>query len=299
MSTVLLRHSGSDEGDDRAGIRFTLFGPLQASIDGEPVPLGPPKQQALLATLLLRPGLSTGTEQLISALWGTRPPAYAKNLVQKYVSGLRSALTAAGEATAGEATKGAPPQILWTAGGYRLETGDAVVDLHEYERLASTGTTLALTGSLDRAAQYLDGARILVTGPLAEGLEAPILERERVYRDERFLADMELRAEVELDLGRHRNAIPYLYFILHRHPLSERFSWLLMLALFRADRGAEALSVYQDYRRRVTGELGTDPGRALQELHGRILAQDPELMVIPTVPSPSGASSRTTEPKRP
>ncbi|MGW2109689.1 AfsR/SARP family transcriptional regulator [Streptomyces sp. NPDC001948] len=165
---------------------------------------------------------------------------------------------------------------MWTAGGYRLDTGDAVTDLHEYERLAATGTTLALTGHLDEAAQHLDGARILVTGPLAEGLEAPVLDRERVYRDERFLADMELRAEVELDLGRHRNAVPYLCFVLHRHPLSERFTWLLMLALFRADRGAEALTVYDTYRRRVAAELGTDPGRALKELQGRVLAQDPD-----------------------
>ncbi|MEV7284503.1 BTAD domain-containing putative transcriptional regulator [Streptomyces sp. NPDC093252] len=253
-------------------------------VHGEAVTLGPPKQQALLATLLLRPGLTTSTEQLISALWGIEHPAYAKNLVQKYVSGLRSALAASTEKLPGTA-----PEILWNAGGYRLETGDSLVDLHEYERLASAGTTLALTGSLHRAAQCLDGARILVTGALAEGLDAPVLERERIYRDERFRADMELRAEVELDLGRHRNAVPYLYFVLHRYPLSERFSWLLMLALFRADRGADALAYYLDYQRQVAAELGTDPGLALQELHQRILAQDPELMTLATVPRPDVA----------
>ncbi|MGW1843524.1 AfsR/SARP family transcriptional regulator [Streptomyces sp. NPDC001966] len=193
-------------------------------------------------------------------------------------AGLRGALAAGGSA------EGEPSQLVWTAGGYRLDTSDAVTDLHEYERLAATGTTLALTGHLDEAAQHLDGARILVTGPLAEALEAPVLDRERVYRDERFLADMELRAEVELDLGRHRNAVPYLCFVLHRHPLSERFTWLLMLALFRADRGAEALTVYDTYRRRVAAELGTDPGRALKELQGRVLAQDPELAAVTAVP---------------
>ncbi|KUN94859.1 AfsR/SARP family transcriptional regulator [Streptomyces caeruleatus] len=286
MSSVLLRHSGKRH-PRRGGLRFHLFGPLQALVDDEPLPLGPPKQQALLATLLLRLGMSTGSEQLIHALWGTEPPAYAKNLVQKYVSGLRSAFAAV-------ETPGRVPELLWSAGGYRLETGDAWVDLHEYEFLASAGTTLALTGSLHQSAQHLDEARVLVTGPLAEGLDAPILERERVYRDERFLADMELRAEVELDLGRHRNAIPYLYFVLHKHPLQERFIWLLMLALFRSNRGAEALTVYNDYRQRLVTELGTDPGQALQELHRAVLGQDPELMIIRTLPVPG-----TSEPRRP
>ncbi|MBO1334255.1 BTAD domain-containing putative transcriptional regulator [Streptomyces sp. VRA16 Mangrove soil] len=253
--------------------------------------LGPPKQQALLATLLLRLDMPTGPDQLIGALWGHEAPAYAKNLVQKYVSGLRGALAAAGPGACGQA-----PRLLWEGGGYRLDIDKERIDLYVYEQLAATGTTLALTGSLHKAAQHLDSARILVTGPLAEGLDAPILERERVYRDERFLADMELRAELELDLGRHRNAIPYLYFMLHKHPLSERFSWLLMLALFRADRGAEALAVYDEYRRRVVTELGTDPGRALRRLHHQILDQDPKLMVVRAVPAQGGARRPEPEP---
>ncbi|MFI0987154.1 AfsR/SARP family transcriptional regulator [Streptomyces exfoliatus] len=73
--------------------------------------------------------------------------------------------------------------------------------------------------------------------------------------------------------------------MLHRRPLSERFSGLLTLALYRADRGAEALSFYLEYRRGLAEELGAGPGLALQDPHGRILAQDPDLMVITTVPS--------------
>ncbi|MFJ2583124.1 AfsR/SARP family transcriptional regulator [Streptomyces sp. NPDC087538] len=177
-------------------------------------------------------------------------------------------------------------------------TGDAVTDLHEHEPLAATGTTLALTGHLDEAAQHLDGARILVTGPLSEGLQAPNLDRERVYRDERFPADMELRAEVELDLGRHRNAVPYLCSVLHRHPLNEGFTRLLMLALFRADRGAEALTVYDTYRRRVAAEPGTDPGRALKALQARILAQGPEPAAVTAVPLTRPAPGRNGSAER-
>ncbi|MFE1954060.1 BTAD domain-containing putative transcriptional regulator [Streptomyces sp. NPDC059524] len=279
MSSVLLRHRGP-AGPDPGRPRFVLYGPLRLLVDGAPVQLGPPKQQALLAALLLRLDLTTGPDQLIDALWGAQPPAYAKNLVQKYVSGLRGVLAAAPDPS------GDGPRLLFEGGGYRLDTDKDLIDLYAYERLAATGTALASNGSPEEAAQHLDSARILVTGPLAEGLDAPVLERERVYRDERFLADMELRAELELDLGRHRNAIPYLYFMLHKHPLSERLSWLLMLALFRADRGAEALAVYDEYRRRVVAELGTDPGRALRTLHHRILAQDPELTSLRAVPAP-------------
>ncbi|WP_225799017.1 AfsR/SARP family transcriptional regulator [Streptomyces sp. NK15101] len=296
MSSVLLRHTGPDRGDGRPRLHLTLFGPLQGLVDGTPLELGPPKQQALLAVLLLRPGLTSGPELLTGALWGDEPPAYAKNLLQKYVSGLRAAFTAFPAADTGEPGRVPTdmPRILWTSGGYRLLTGDAFVDLQEYERLAAAGTASALTGNLHEAARYLDDARILVTGPLAEGIEAPALARERVYRDERFLADMELRTEIELDLGRHRNAVPYLYFLLHRHPLSERLVWLLMLALFRAERGAEALRLYRDYRHRTTTELGTEPGRALQDLQRRVLDQDPCLMTLRTL-SPSGPVQRTAK----
>ncbi|MFD6886078.1 AfsR/SARP family transcriptional regulator [Streptomyces sp. NPDC059957] len=166
----------------------------------------------------------------------------------------------------------------------------ATGDLYAYERLAAAGIAAARKGEILQAVGLLEKARTMSTGPLAEGLEGPMLDRERLYRQERFLADMEVRAELELELGRHRNAVPYLYYAVDKYPLRERFLWLLMLALYRSDRGNEALTVYGVQRARVVRELGAEPGSALRALHARLLLQDPQLMVMSALRRDSGAA---------
>lgn len=302
MSGVLLRERGFKEGDGGPSrLRFRLLGPLQTNRGTKALELGPPKQRALLAVLLLRPGMETGVDQLIEALWGEDHPAYVKNLIQKSVSGLRGLLSAdaadAGgkggsgdKAGAGNKGDGRGVCLEWSAGGYRLDVGDSEVDLYEYERLAAAGIAAARKGEIPQAVGLLEKARTMSTGPLAEGLEGPMLDRERLYRQERFLADMEVRAELELELGRHRNAVPYLYYAVDKYPLRERFLWLLMLALYRSDRGNEALTVYGAQRARVVRELGVEPGSALRALHARLLLQDPQLMAMSALRRDSGAA---------
>ncbi|MFD7261518.1 BTAD domain-containing putative transcriptional regulator [Streptomyces sp. NPDC059874] len=277
MSGVLLRERGfrDPEGDGGGAprLRFRLLGPLRVSRGATALELGPPRQRALLAVLLLRPDLETGVDQLVESLWGEDCPAYAKNLIQKYVSGLRALL-------APDPGGGRGVVLEWSGGGYRMDVGDCEVDLYVYERLAAAGLAAARDGELLRAAELLEEARTMSTGPLAEGLEGPMLDRERLYRQERFLADMEVRAELELELGRHRNAVPYLHYAVHKYPLRERFLWLLMLALYRSDRGNEALTTYAAQRARVVEELGAEPGPALRSLHASLLRQDPQLMTM-------------------
>lgn len=238
---------------------------------------------------------------------GEDHPAYAKNLIQKSVSGLRGLLSSeevgkdgkdgkggkdGKDGRVGKGGKGDARGVVleWSAGGYRMDIGDSEVDLYAYERLASAGIAAARKGEIPQAVALLEKARTMSTGPLAEGLEGPMLDRERLYRQERFLADMEVRAELELELGRHRNAVPYLYYAVDKYPLRERFLWLLMLALYRSDRGNEALTVYGVQRARVVQELGVEPGRALRALHGRLLLQDPQLMVMSALRQDSGAA---------
>ncbi|GGS49552.1 AfsR/SARP family transcriptional regulator [Streptomyces parvus] len=290
MSGVLLR--GRDEPAPRPGraapddvdpsrLTVRLFGPLLVSRGATPLELGPPKQRALLAVLLLRPGMETGVDQLTEALWGQEYPAYAKNLIQKSVSGLRALLQP-------DTADGPGAEISWSGGGYRLDTGDADVDLYAYERLAVAGLAAARDGDLERAADLLEQARTMSTGPLVEGLDGPMMERERLFRQERFLTDMEVLAEVEMELGRHRYGVPLLHYAAHKYPMRERFVWLLMLALHRSDRGNEALVVYAGHRARIAAELGSEPGPALRALHARLLAQDPDLMTLSTLREDDG-----------
>ncbi|GAA4673672.1 hypothetical protein GCM10023347_29740 [Streptomyces chumphonensis] len=268
MSGSLLRHRHTPERRDADRVHVTLFGPLEVRRGaGDAVRLGPPRQRALLAVLLLR-STPVGADQLIAALWGQEPPAYARNLVQKYVSGLRSALRDHGTA------------IDWSDSGYLLDPGAAQVDVYVYERLTTEAASAVAAGRTAEAAALLDEARQLRTGPLAEGLEAPLLERQRVFAEARRLADNELRTEIALELGEHREVVPYLRCLLHEHPLHERLVWLLMTALYRSDRSGEALAVYRELRRRTGDELGGEPGPALRELHVRVLRQDPELLTM-------------------
>ncbi|WP_199550508.1 BTAD domain-containing putative transcriptional regulator [Streptomyces sp. N35] len=272
MSGVLLRErpGGHDCRAHPERSSVTLLGPFTVHRAGLKAALGPPKQQALLAVLLLQPGRTLGLRQLTDALWGERPPAHTKNLLQKYLSGLRPALADHGMT------------VEWTGAGYRLDPGGACVDLYAYDRLTAAARTALAADEPAEAARLLDQARALKKGPLAEGLDAPLLDRERTFTRARLLVDFELRAGIELDLGGHREAIPYLECLVHSHGLHERFVWLLMLALYRAERGGEALAVYRDHQRRVAAELGGEPGRSLKELQLSILRQDPALTPLST-----------------
>ncbi|MBT2395484.1 winged helix-turn-helix domain-containing protein [Streptomyces sp. ISL-100] len=116
------------------------------------IELGPPKQRALLAVLLLKPGIETGVDQLIESLWGEDYPAYAKNLIQKSISGLRG-LLADGE------PDGRGVSLEWSGSGYRLDVGNAEVDLYVYERLASAGILAAREGEILKGVRLLERAR--------------------------------------------------------------------------------------------------------------------------------------------
>ena len=65
--------------------------------------------------------------------------------------------------------------------------------------------------------------------------------------------------------------------LVRAHPLRERFSAQLMLALYRSERQAEALAAFTAARRVLARELGIEPGPQLRQLHARILAADPGL----------------------
>jgi hypothetical protein len=100
---------------------------------------------------------------------------------------------------------------------------------------------------------------------------------------------IESRAGAELGLGRHGELAGELEALCHQHPLRERLWELLILALYRAGRQAEALRAYTEIRDHLVGELGIDPGPALRELQARILAQDPSLAPASAAASPAPA----------
>ncbi len=243
-------------------VRF--FGEFEAVAGGVPVPVRGAKQRTVLALLALHRGKPVSADLLIDALWGDRQVANPVNALQAQIGQLRRTLGATA--------------ILTSDAGYALDIGPDDLDAARFEQLVAKGRRLLEEGEMALASTTLGEALQLRRGePLTEFAYAGFADAERAHLAEVTLVAIETRAEADLALGRHGELVGELEALCREHPLRERLWELLMLALYRAGRQAEALRAYTEARNRLVGELGIDPGPALRELEARILAQDPSL----------------------
>jgi predicted ATPase/DNA-binding SARP family transcriptional activator len=246
--------------DAMVGVEVSLLGPVEATRSGRAVDLGGPQQRALLALLALRAGRVVPVGSLIDALWPESPPASAGKVVQTYVSRLRKTL--------GEEA------IERRGAGYLLRLAPEAVDLVQFERLSAEG----------RFAEAL----ALWRGPaLADLAGLPRLQAEAERLEELRLQALEERIEADLDAGADAELVAELQALVAEQPLRERPRGLLMRALYRSGRQAEALAVYQQGRRLLVDELGIEPSAELRELHAAVLNQDPLLVRATAVSGPS------------
>jgi len=253
-----------------------LFGELEALDGGVPVPVRGAKQRALLALLALQRGQPVSADRLIDALWGDGQAANPANALQAQIGQLRRTL--------------GPAAILTSEAGYALTAGPDEVDVVRFERLVAKGQRLAADGELTPASAALGEALRLRRGePLAEFTYTGFFDAERARLDELTLLAIESRAGADLGLGRHGELAGELEARCQEHPLRERLWELLILALYRSGRQAEALRAYTGIRDHLAGELGIDPSPALRELQARILAQDPSLGPASARASPAPA----------
>ncbi len=245
-------------------MEIRLFGELEALAGGVPVPVRGGKQRALLALLALQRGQPVSADRLIDVLWADGQAANPVNALQAQIGQLRRTLGAAA--------------ILTTEAGYALAVGPDQVDVVRFEQLVAKGQRLAADGATAAASAVLGEALGLRRGePLAEFTYAGFFDAERRHLDELTLVAIESRAAADLGLGRHGELAGELEALCREHPLRERLWELLILALYRSGRQAEALRAYREIRDRLAGELGIDPGPALRDLEARILAQHPSL----------------------
>ncbi|MGZ4702934.1 MAG: BTAD domain-containing putative transcriptional regulator, partial [Ilumatobacteraceae bacterium] len=252
-------------------MQIGLLGELQVLDDDEKdVAVTGAKLRALLVVLALQCGRAVPADQLVDALWGPESSSAARNGLQGLVSKLRRAL-------------GSASLVATRGGGYALEVPPEAVDLHHFEQLVAAGRSKALSGDLSRAAELLAEADSLWRGgALAEFAYEEFASAEVSRISELRLAAVEERLDIELQLGRHRVVIGELEALVTAHALRERLRGLLMIALYRAGRQADALRVFQEGRRILGEELGLDPGPELRQLEAAVLAQDPSLDVPAT-----------------
>ncbi|MEV0587920.1 BTAD domain-containing putative transcriptional regulator [Nonomuraea sp. NPDC050310] len=230
-----------------------LLGPVAASRGSEEIPLGPPRQQAVLAMLACGAGQPFSLDQLVDGLWGERPPRSARQSIYTYVAGLRRALDP-------RRGRRAPSGLLHgVANGYLLDLGPDGVDCLLLARRLDEARTSSSAHALDLVEQALE----LWRGPALIGVPGPFAESERLRLDDLRLRAEEERGRLLLTLGRPREAVAGLTALTRSHPLHEPARELLMIALDRAGRGPEAVEVFEEGTRVLREELDTAPGDRL------------------------------------
>jgi DNA-binding SARP family transcriptional activator len=249
-----------------------VLGPFEASVDGEPVDLGGPRQRSVLARLVVARGQMVPAERLVEDLWAGEAPARAAAGLQSFVSHLRRALE-----------PGRPPRtparVLVTAPpGYALRLPVDNVDAWRFDGAVDRAGELLQAGDLAMARRQAEQALTEWRGPAyAEFAELAWASAEAARLDERLRIALERRAEAMLGLGAAAEAVPDLESHVAANPLREDAWRLLALALYRTGRQGDALGALRRARRTLADELGVDPGPALRRLESDILAQAPAL----------------------
>ncbi|PWI44839.1 BTAD domain-containing putative transcriptional regulator [Streptomyces sp. ICBB 8177] len=252
-------------------MEYCILGHLEVFRAGTAVPLGGPRERAVLALLLLEANHVIPVDRLIDAVWGEDPPATARGQIHICISNLRRRITLSG-----------PDPIETRNPGYRIRVEPGTLDLHRFEQQVAEGRA-AMTGSRPaRAVTELRSALALWRGPALADVDSRLVRLGAARLDERRLTVLGECLECSLLSGEHRELIGELQSLVVEHPLQEHFKALLMTALYRAGRQAEALEEYRRARHVLMDELGIEPGEELRRLHQSMLAGE-------FTPAPPGA----------
>jgi DNA-binding SARP family transcriptional activator len=244
--------------------RFSVLGPVRAWHAAQELDLGPPQQRAVLAMLLLRGGAWADLADLTAGLWGDQPPPRAVGILRTYISRLRRLLSA--DQPGG--------LIVTTAGGYRIRAEQADLDLDRFRDLVTEAAQAATERRYDEAAAQLASGLALFGGPALTGLPGPYAAAQRDRLERMRVAAEEERLVADLELGHHAQVVADLGPLIAAEPLRERFREMLMLALWRLGRPADALAAFQQARTTLATELGIEPSTGLRRLQQSLLAGD-------------------------
>lgn len=255
-----------------AKLTFHVLGPVEVRADNRPLPISGQKQLQMLAMLLLHASEVVTVRRLVNELWPAELPADPDESVQALVYQLRKQLDGGGASRGSVLERQGP--------GYRLRLDDDQLDLRRFERLVGSAQAARRSGDLETAAWTLSEALSLWRGTALANisLETTTATRAQAARlDEVRLNTVIERIEIDLELSREGEVVGELEELIAHHPLDERLRELHMLALYRNGRQADALNAYQQARSTLIDEIGVEPGRRLQALHGSILRHDPSL----------------------
>jgi len=256
-------------------MQFHVLGPLEARTDAGFVTIARMRERSLLSLLLINANTPLADETIIDALWGDESPRNPRAALQTAVSRLRSAL----------ADPSAPPVLQRRGNGYLISVDPDGIDSHRFEKLVAA----AEAHNDHRAAvALLDEALALWRGSAHADVRYEEFAQPQIRNlEERHIDARELRIDYRMKLGEHRSVVADLEALVHQFPLRESLWSKLMLALYRCERQAEALRVYQRARTAIAEATGLEPGRELARLEEAILVDnvDPEVSAEPLVSS--------------
>ena len=246
-----------------------LLGPVQVVRSGCEVGLGGPRPRAVLALLVLEAGRVVPSGRLVEEVWRGSPPPGATKTLRSYISRLRAMLT--------------PDAALAARGsGYMLSVDRVMVDAVRFEGLVGAGQAVLSGGEAAAAAGRFRQALGLWRGrALADVCEVEPLAREAARLEELRLVAVEGRIEADIALGLHAEVTGELEGLVAECPLRERLWRLLVLALYRAERQADALAACRRARDMLATELGLEPGEELRRLEQAVLRQEVPAAALP------------------
>jgi len=274
-------------------VELRILGPTEVRHDGSPVTLRGAKPRQLLVLLAMRANHPVPTEELIEELWDGEPPPSAATALRVHVGRLRQVLELERDPAAPSGRLPAGPH------GYLLRVEPDELDVERFERLLVLAREADEHGDPAAAVPRLTEALDLWRGPaLADARDLSATRTEVARLDELRVVAIEELAEVRLALGEHALAVDSLTAAIKEHPLRERLTEILMRALYRSDRQADALRTYSDLARRLDEELGLAPSARLRKLEEDVLLQRPALdfvaprALVPSAPQRGWSSVR-------
>ncbi|MFI5958750.1 tetratricopeptide repeat protein [Cryptosporangium sp. NPDC051539] len=247
--------------------QFRLLGPLEMTVGGRPMDLGPVKRRTVLTALLVDVGRPVPVEALIDRVWGDDPPAKAREVLYAHIARIRRVLP-------GSAV------VERRSGGYALLLDRDRIDLHRFRSLVADARAEDCPDET-RAALLGEALDLWQATPLADvpGAWAAAV-REGLEQQRR--SAVALWARAESTLGHAAAVVDRLQELVTADPLAEPLLVELVRALHLAGRTAEALDTYARARARLIDELGCEPGPELRAAHGAVLKGTPD-------PAPPGA----------
>ncbi|WP_375422812.1 BTAD domain-containing putative transcriptional regulator [uncultured Friedmanniella sp.] len=246
------------------GVEVGLLGPLEIRRDGREVAVAGARLRALLCRLAAEAGRPVPSRELVDAVWPDGAPGDPANALQSLVSRLRRVLAE-------------PDRVRQDAAGYRLVLGADELDVTRFGDRRRRAAERSQHGNTDAALADLAEALALWRGePLADAGDADYRTGYAARWEADRLAAVKAFGELALRAGTADPAAGVVAEVLADHPFDEGLAAVHLRLLAAAGRTPEALTRYEQTRRLLRDELGSDPSPELRDLHLQLLRGGPD-----------------------